>query len=261
MKDLILQYFDAFSNLYGIIPMKRAYRIIEKQNPELNLTKEQFAEIVNSIDFNRKFYFILSEDEVYDEDALDCDLFDKLLIAEYLVIFNDPNDYENLVYEQDDRPFYVPEKDELLKYAGQFYYEKNKYAYVLENFIRDNLKLTEYKDIVEDYAAMLRIDDISTYDVIEELRRMGKPKFKNFASKEQAQNFFMLYSNFRNHTRKHTHRGHTPSELDDSCQIDYIPEDVVDIPATVNIPSKNGKCPCGSGKKFKRCCMGKGIYD
>ena len=51
MKELILRYFDAFANLYGIIPMKRAYRIIEKQNPELNLTKEQFAEIVNEFDF------------------------------------------------------------------------------------------------------------------------------------------------------------------------------------------------------------------
>ena len=24
---------------------------------------------------------------------------------------------------------------------------------------------------------------------------------------------------------------------------------------------RNDPCPCGSGKKFKRCCMGKGIYD
>lgn len=24
---------------------------------------------------------------------------------------------------------------------------------------------------------------------------------------------------------------------------------------------RNEKCPCGSGKKFKKCCMGKGIYD
>ena len=24
---------------------------------------------------------------------------------------------------------------------------------------------------------------------------------------------------------------------------------------------RNDPCPCGSGKKFKKCCMGKGIYD
>ncbi|MCR5600359.1 MAG: SEC-C domain-containing protein [Ruminococcus sp.] len=25
--------------------------------------------------------------------------------------------------------------------------------------------------------------------------------------------------------------------------------------------SKNCKCPCGSGKKFRNCCKGKRIYD
>ncbi len=24
---------------------------------------------------------------------------------------------------------------------------------------------------------------------------------------------------------------------------------------------RNDPCPCGSGKKFKQCCMGKGVYD
>lgn len=49
MKDLILRYFDAFSNLYGIIPMKRAYRIIEKQNPELmDKLNQEYIEILNS---------------------------------------------------------------------------------------------------------------------------------------------------------------------------------------------------------------------
>ena len=26
-------------------------------------------------------------------------------------------------------------------------------------------------------------------------------------------------------------------------------------------PERNELCPCGSGKKFKKCCIGKGIYD
>lgn len=26
-------------------------------------------------------------------------------------------------------------------------------------------------------------------------------------------------------------------------------------------PERNDKCPCGSGNKFKKCCIGKGIYD
>lgn len=30
---------------------------------------------------------------------------------------------------------------------------------------------------------------------------------------------------------------------------------------TDNRVGRNDLCPCGSGKKFKKCCMGKGKYD
>lgn len=252
LKDLILRYFDAFANLYGIISMKRAYRIIEKQNPELNLTKEQFAEIVNDLDFPDKYYVIWSEEEVYDENADETDLFDKLLISDYILTFGDPADYEKLKFEQGDRPFYVPEKDELLKYEDDFYYERTKYVVNLENYLRDDLGLRNYRGIVEDFVGMLTIDDDEPDEIISMLRRMGAPKFKEFSSKEQAHKFFMLYTNLRNHTRKHTHRGHTPFELDDCYTVDGIIEN--SVPTKVSTPSKNGKCPCGSGKKYKRCC-------
>lgn len=252
MKELIFRYFDAFSNLYGIIPMKRAYRIIEKQNPELNLTKEQFEEIVNELDFSDKYYVIWSEEEVYDENADEANLFDKMLVADYILTFGDPEDYEKLVFEQGDRPFYVPSKDELLKYEDDLYYEKTKHFTDLENYLRDDLGLSNYKEIVEDFAGMLVIDEDEPDRVIAELKRMGRPKFKGFSNKQQAQKFFMLYTNLRNHTRKHTHRGHTPFELDDCYEVDGIIED--ETISKVNAPSKNGKCPCGSGKKYKRCC-------
>ena len=254
MEELLLQYFDAFSNLYGIISMKKAYRIIEKQNPELNLTKECFAEIVNSLDMDGKFYAILSEDKVYNEDAEDCGLFDKLLIADYVLTFGDSEDYEKLVCEQADRPYYVPEKNELLKYADDFYYEKTKYFYEFEYYLRDELGLTNSEGLAEDFAGMLLIDDYNSDEVVSNLKEFSRSKFKGFANNEQAQKFFMLYINLRNHTRKHSHRGHTPFELDDCNEIDSFS-------IKASIPSKNGKCPCGSGKKFKRCCMGKGIYD
>lgn len=252
LKDLILRYFEAFSNLYGIIPMKRAYRIIEKQNPELNLTKEQFAEIVNELDFSKKHYYICCEEELYDEILYDVDVFDKLLLDEYLFALGNINDYEQLKFEQDDKPFYVPPKDELLKYDDEFYVERTKHVVALENYLRDDLDLPRYKEIVENFNLMLRIDEVEPKEVITMLTRMGSPKFKGFSSKEQAHKFFMLFTNLRNHTRKHIHRGHTSFELDDCYEIDGIIED--GVLTKVDTPSKNGKCPCGSGKKYKRCC-------
>lgn len=252
MKDLISRYFEAFANLYGIIPMKRAYRIIEKQNPELNLTKEKFAEIVNGLETPDFYYVIWSEREVYGENADEADLFDKFLIADYIITFGDPEDYEQLKFEQGDRPFYIPKKTVLLKYADEYYSERTKHIIALENYLRDDLKLANYQGIVEDFAGMLIIDEFEPDEVIENLRRMAKPRFKDFSDKEQAYKFFMLYTNLRNHTRKHTHRGHTPYELDDCYEIEGVVEN--GIPSEDKKPSKNGKCPCGSGKKYKRCC-------
>ncbi len=252
MKELILRYFDAFANLYGIISIKRAYRIIDKQNPELKLTEERFSEIVNKHYSPNMYYSILSEEEIYDENADETDLFNKLLVAEYITTFGDPMDYEKLVFEQADRPFYVPEKNQLLKYEDEFYCERTKYIVDLENFIKDNLGISNYKGIVEDLSGMLLIDECEPNEVISELKRMGRSKFKSFSSKEQAHEFFVLYTDLRNHTRKHTHRGHTPFELDDCYAVDGIIE--IDETDEIKPPSKNGKCPCGSGKKYKRCC-------
>lgn len=43
-----------------------------------------------------------------------------------------------------------------------------------------------------------------------------------------------------------------------------IPYEYQRIQSTVRKNRKIGRnepCPCGSGKKFKKCCIGKGIYD
>ncbi len=41
-----------------------------------------------------------------------------------------------------------------------------------------------------------------------------------------------------------------------------VPRPVPATPQLVKkVPPQNSFCPCGSGKKFKKCCMGKGIYD
>ena len=48
-----------FSNLYGITPLYRALRIIQKQNPELGLTKEEFLSSVNEIEREEHYYIFV----------------------------------------------------------------------------------------------------------------------------------------------------------------------------------------------------------
>ncbi len=39
------------------------------------------------------------------------------------------------------------------------------------------------------------------------------------------------------------------------------PADIIPFQRGTPKVGRNDPCPCGSGKKFKKCCMGKGIYD
>ena len=63
----------------------------------------------------------------------------------------------------------MPPKDELLKYEDEFYSERTKQVIALENYLKDDLGLTNYKGIVDDFSGMLVIDDDEPDRVILEL--------------------------------------------------------------------------------------------
>lgn len=272
MEELVLRYFDAFYRLYGIISLKQAYRIIARQNPELNMTKEDFADIVSHIDTNKKLYLFLSEDEInyylYDEPydpSKNTDVFNKMLLNNYITTDDDAGAdyYEELVSHQEGRAFYVPEKQELLKYEEDCHYEKNKYYYAMESFIRDELKLENYcEDIADEIAVSAIFYDSDIYRVIASIARLSDDRFTYFSDDDQEYKFVKLYEDLCNHTRREELRGHTPYEVGKciyyKCSDEHNKNYLEDFFATL---SKNSPCPCGSGKKFKRCCMGKGIYD
>ena len=66
---LLEDYFDAFANLYNILPLEDAFGIINEQNKDL-LTKEKFiafSEIMRHDMPEGRFYYILGVDELYND--------------------------------------------------------------------------------------------------------------------------------------------------------------------------------------------------
>ena len=81
--------------------------------------------------------------------------------------------------------------------------------------------------------------------------------------------FAALYQNLNNSTHKHSNCGYTPDEMfamsdkgkrlaEETAQIGQM--SLFDLPVEkpkltiVGKPSRNGPCPCGSGRKYKNCC-------
>lgn len=288
-KELLRSYFAAFSNLYGITPLYRALRIIQKQNPELALTEEEFLSFVSEIEQEEHFYIIAGAEDIYSDVKDPTPPMKREIIAEHLYAVDDFDSYDELRTEQEGKPFYVPEKESLLKYQDDYYVEETKEYLALGAFLRDELKLKRAEDVLENLQFVARMGDDDPQRIIWEVERMaGKGCL---GSIEKINGFFQYYFAMCNNTRLASNRGFTPNEMhkrigDPPSSIEFGPNisrslqkgemDIgelrrgiigsdIPIPWKAGMlndlerveqkkPGRNDPCPCGSGKKYKRCC-------
>ena len=88
-ETLLRSYFDAFANLYGITPLYRAFRIIQKQNPELALTEEDFLALADAVSQEKHLYIIAGMEDIYDDATGPTPPMKREIIAEYLYAVDD----------------------------------------------------------------------------------------------------------------------------------------------------------------------------
>jgi hypothetical protein len=235
----ILMYFDAFANLYGILPLKKALEIYNAQNPPVS--GEDFAALTEVARHDgKRLYAILSENDLYADAPAPRDPLDREIIEESLLI--EDGDYEEMKGRQGDKPYYIPEREELLRYADDGFYEKNAEFEAMRDFLAGRMKLPADRadEIADEMQLFAYLDEQDPDYLLGNLERMGL----KFTRQEDVKAFFERYMELSNHTRKPVDRGHTPDEL-----------------AKMKMPVKrapkvgrNEPCPCGSGKKYKECC-------
>lgn len=135
---LLRKYFNAASNLYGIIPLGKLYEIISSQSrrPMSEDVFRAFAEIAKH---ECEDYCILGDVDLY-TDGRPTDLMDYEVI-DVTLIFDDPDDYLSLKQIQHGKPYYVPKRAEFLCYADPFYFEQSKEAAALRDFLVTGMSL------------------------------------------------------------------------------------------------------------------------
>ena len=295
--DLLHRYFAAFANLYGIINLSDAYSIINKQNPDL-ITFPKLYEFSNIVERETHYYYIVDQNEMYQNAVASPET--REIVADHLLDV-DEEDYFVLKERQQGKPIFIPEKNELLKYEDDFYYEETPYTKALEKFfIQKRITGDRLLDVMAEIVCtvVLDVDDVID-EAFSSLENMGIE-----LTKAEAIRFGNLFCDFANNCRIPSNRGYTPTELGKiSAKTKKAPEIVLgdnitellrsgklsgmefmngiiasDLPSETKTDllkqvsmisgggiqqkpiSKNAPCPCGSGKKYKRCC-GKGITD
>lgn len=300
---LLRKYFNAMANLYGVIPLRKAWEIIRDQSPNL-ASKEAFIGFAEIARHEREDYHILKDTELYlDGEPAE---WPDWKIIHLPLLYEDDNSLYEVEISQQGKDYYIPPQAELLRYSDPFYYEPTPQANRLREFLSKTLRLGEQK-------ASIAFDDIYLYthclngsaqkavDIVESLGAV--------LNKKTLTEFLSIHQDFNNNTRMQHNRGYTPNEIAAMCKPeDRTPKSIsfgpnirksladgtldaqelmkgllaADTPdnqlktlllhaleeaetgsksASKTEPvikthkvGRNDPCPCGSGKKYKKCC-------
>ncbi len=231
--NLIRNYIVAFVELYGLIPAEKAVEIYKMQTGD-ELTAQ---ELLNTVDDRyRPVQFAV--------------VYKNCLAHESLwAVCDDDSDCEELEKEQKDKPFYIPEKDELLKYADIYSINLAPAGMALATFLLRHNRLDEEtaQDIVFDIQTLINSES-NLMMILKEMARMGVV----IKHPKQFKEFTLYLKNLARTTRLWSLCGHTADELDVKTPLELELENY-SFANTTKV-GRNEPCPCGSGKKYKKCC-------
>ncbi|GGF93794.1 YecA family protein [Paenibacillus aceti] len=240
--QLVFRYISAAANFYGAIKPDKLVEIFNEQNEE-EITVQELT----------SFYEQFSgRDQLFR-------MYRGYLIVEDLVYSDDAAEFKRLLKSMKGKSYYVPEKDELLKYSNGLYYEMTPQLTALRSYIIK--ELCQDADIVDDLIDVIQLD-CSLESPIQEIMHEFKIRKIEFDSLEQVQMVTYLVTEAYNHTRLASNGGYTPLErraISKELESGYRPA-VPPFRAQVKnqvISKKIGRndpCPCGSGLKYKKCC-------
>lgn len=226
---LIFDYLRALTNLYGIVPKDKVVEIFNMQNNDK----------IDAIDIDNAVLKKTLDNEIFQ--------YYKGCFVEESIMYDDSFHY--LLKLQENKPYYIPAKSQLLRYKDDFYYERTKEFRNLKAFLEKNLRLDDIKaeELAEDIQFVCQTE-FRLEDIFFEFERRGI----SFDSEDQVQQILNLVMPLSNNTRIWSNRGHTPNEIEG-----IVNKTNMHIIRKKERIGRNDPCPCGSGKKYKKCCLGK----
>ena len=221
--DLLDSYALAAVNLYGVISQDDFVSLFNQQNEQKTDIDEIFSVLIQHISADAPYCF-------WDE-----------YITHFLFEENEFADAENLVQITAGKPRYIPEKEIFLKYAQPDDYSENHAAVRLEKFLAPHLKISAVsaKEVVSELVFACSVDaDIGhIMSILQEYHF----HFDETDGLKAAQ----LIADLSFNTRKWSNKGYTSKELRQTASSSAEKRTKV---------GRNDPCPCGSGKKYKKCC-------
>jgi len=192
-KELLIDYIISLTHLYGLVHKDKVLEIYNLQN-ENKINKQAVSDIMKEDPQELKDNFV----EIYK------DYFVNESILEF-------RDFDEQLRQKEGKPYYVPDKEELLKYKDETYFEVNEQYNALKDYMSENLLEGD------DYKAEVICNDIQGgcrfgFDINEVFNILNDMNI-TFESEEQANEVLQLITDLANNTRIWENNGHTPQEI------------------------------------------------
>ncbi len=229
LENKILNHIKALKEIYGIFEVNQVIEVWKKYNKEI-LEKDYLYEILEGLektesDFWWSSPYIVSKD------------------------FKGKEEYEEFLKTRMGKKYYIPTKAEMNYYMRHEFQMKNRYYRRIENYFKEhgNLKEESLNELMDFIELSCRVNN-TFKDVLKKITSSGFI-FKN---QNELNKMIKNYSNLNNNTRKWNLKGFKPVELTVTKAKKKRSQQV--NPTSRKI-GRNELCPCGSGKKYKFCCI------
>ena len=238
MKDCLVMV----SYLYVSAPAQTVYEMF-KQKKGFDIGYDKFIELYH----------------VIPEKACICELVDDQMILKSALI---NNIYKDIERRQGGRKFYIPSVDEILDYSRNGYPTRSASYQKLGRFLMDEMMVS---DAVKDQVLFFIYKECSMDGRMSAIMENLNQKGIQF-NDEQLEKFTKLIMDANNNTRMLEFRGYTPNEISGavwpfatgkphtSMPNSFVPTAMPMQLASTKKIYPNDPCPCGSGKKYKKCC-------
>ena len=223
-------YAKAAVNLYGIITREELVEIFNEQNADQTTVEELYILLLPLV--RKEGWYGFYKDHVVHE-----------------AFFDDFDQIEYWVSIQGSKPRFVPDKEKFLEYSNEANIRNEKFTELTDWFFKTfgysratGALLSELREMIE-----------TEYEINEVGEAFDHHRIV-FPDEVSSIEFFQLFIEASNNQRLWDNKGHTPSELShmtlrEQKNVNPSPR----VTARVKI-GRNDPCPCGSGKKYKKCC-------
>lgn len=232
----IHEYIAAAAHLYGVIKLDKLVQIFNSQH-DLAMTEEELAQAASEM-IERGQNIILHDGTLFNG----------------FIAGGDESKLAELAESQTGKPYYVPDKEELLRYADFGYFEMTPQLDELQTFVLNNM--SKDKELVEALMDDIQLGCANKSSMQELIDLFDKRKVP-FKSPVHAQRIISLLAEVYNNTRMWANAGHTLVEVsameeggDSQKGLVRLVDDNENVVPKVG---RNEPCPCGSGLKYKKC--------